>query len=344
MEQTGFADRLYKTFPNRADSYFWTGEVYGHLAFNYALTGSTGLVTTPGDLALWAAHIDELSETNPAFHAIFHTLGVLNDGGVTTYAYGQERRVFRGLETWSHGGRDAGFRAFLLRAPSHDLSITVLSNVAQFDPAGPAYAVLEALLGEHLDPVAEGAAQPTEEQLARYEGDYALWPGLIFSLRAKGETLELSIPGQLEAMMLPALSDHVFEFNPEADISFVFDPEIEGQAPGFGYRLGLLGVLRADRVELAAFDPAGSELGDYVGRYYSAELSAAYDVVVEEGRLGLRNPALGAIALTAFQTDTFTSASNYHQEVAFLRDAGGAVHGFNLSGVLMFDVGFERVR
>ncbi len=344
MEATGFADRLHTVFPNRADSYVWTGEAYGHFAFNYALTGSTGLITTASDLALWAAHLDQMAETHPEVYERFHTLGVLNDGRVSTYAYGQEGRDFRGLETWSHGGRDAGFRAFLLRVPSHDLSITVLSNYAQFDVAGATYAVLEALMADQLAPVVADLSRPTADQLSGYAGDYAIWPGLIFSLRPSGETLEVSIPGQLEATRLPALSGHEFEFNPLTDLSFVFDPDIEGPAPGFDYRLGMLGQLRARRVELAPFDPAETTLDDYAGTYFSQELGVAYDIVVEEGQIVLSFPTLGSIALTAYQTDTFTSVSNYHQRIAFARDGEGQVQGFGLSGALMVDIAFERLR
>ncbi len=343
MDETGFFDSLEASFPDRAESYFWTGEHYGHFAFNYALSGSTGLVTTPADLALWAAYLDDLVEADPSFYESFHTLGVLNDGSVTTYAYGQERQVFRGVETWSHGGRDAGYRGFLMRVPSHDLSITVLSNVADFDVAGTTYAVLEALLADELEPVLEDTSKPTPDQLEWYAGDYTLFPGLIFSLRIQGETLELSIPGQLESLVMPALSDHAFEMNPYSEISIVFDPEAQGPVTGFDYQLGMLGKLRADRVELVDFSAEGLDLSAYVGSYYSAELSAAYDIAVENGGLVLRHPAWGKIALMAFQPETFTSSSNYHQQLTFARDGDGQVNGFALSGALMEGVGFVRV-
>ncbi len=343
MDDTVYVDSLATVISNRAQSYAWTGEAYGRAPFNYALTGSTGLTTTGRDLALWAAHLDRLAEAEPAFYAAFHTLGVLNDGGLTTYAYGQERRVYRGLETWSHGGRDAGYRAFLLRAPSEQLSISVLSNAADFDIARTTYAVLDALLDSSLVQDSVATTTPSPEQLAAYEGDYALFPGLIFSFRAQEGTLGFAVLGQQGFTTLAALSDHEFELNPVTNLAIVFDPEVDGSAEGFGYRIGLLGVLPASRIELEPFDPETVDLGDFEGTFYSAELNAAYDVVVEDGRLFARHPAVGRIALSPYQSDVFNSSNNYFQNVAFLRDGAGQVTGFHLSGALMVDVVFDRL-
>lgn len=343
MDGTVYVDSLATVIPNRAQSYAWTGEGYGRAPFNYALTGSTGLTTTGRDLALWAAHLDRLAEAEPAFYADFHTLGVLNDGARTTYAYGQERRIYRGLETWSHGGRDAGYRAFLLRVPTEHLSISVLSNAADFDIAKTTYAVLDALLDSSLAADSAVTTTPSPEQLAAYEGDYALFPGLIFSLRAQEGTLGFAVLGQEGLTTLPALSDHEFELNPATDLAIVFDPEVDGSAEGFGYRIGLLGVLPASRIELEPFDPASVELEDFEGTFYSAELNAAYEIVVEDGRLFARHPAVGRIALSPYQSDVFNSSNNYFQNVAFVRDGAGRVTGFHLSGALMVDVVFERL-
>ena len=344
MDDTVYVDSLATVIPNRAQSYAWTGEGYGRAPFNYALTGSTGLTTTGRDLALWAAHLDRLAEAEPAFHSAFHTLGVLNDGARTTYAYGQERRVYRGLETWSHGGRDAGYRAFLLRVPSEHLSVSVLSNAADFDIAQTTYAVLDALLDSRLAADSVVITTPSPQQLAAYEGDYALFPGLIFSLRAQEGTLGFAVLGQEGVTTLPALSDHEFELNPVTDLTIVFDPEGNGSAEGFGYRIGLLGVLPASRIELEPFDPESVDMEDFAGTFYSAELNAVYDLVVEDGRLFARQPAAGTIALSPYQSDVFNSSNNYFQNVAFVRDGLGRVTGFHLSGALMVDVVFDRVR
>lgn len=343
MAETGFVDRLQTVLPNRARSYVWTGTHYGPQAFNYEITGSTGVTTTAGDLAIWAEALDQLAETDPGFYAEFHTLGVLSSGQQTTYAYGQERRVYRGLETWSHGGRDAGFRAFLLRVPSEDLSISFLGNSEDLDSAQTVYAVLDALLSEHLEPVEPDETRPSPEQLQAYEGDYELFPGLVFSLRSTGETLSFAPLGSEAGAEMAAVSDHDFVLNTARDTRLVFDPHNDGPAQSVVYQLGLLGVLPMSRVELADFAPASVELPDYVGRYYSAELNTVYEIVLEEGGLRARHPNLEDIVLTPYQNDLFSSPYVYFQQARFERDETGRVQGFGLSAVLMRDVRFERL-
>jgi len=344
MDDTLFVDSLKTIIPRRAQSYRRTSEGYGRAVLNYALTGSTGLTTTGRDLALWAAHLDRLVEDDPDFYATFHTLGVLKDGSHTHYAYGQERREYRGLETWSHGGRDAGYRAFLLRAPSERLSISVLSNAADFDIAQTTFDVLDALLGDKLTPKKTDATTPSAQQLAAYAGDYELFPGLIFSLKALKETLGFGLLGSESFSELTFVSNHEFVLNPVTDLTIVFDPNVGQAAESFDYRIGMLGVLPATRIELEPFEPASVNYKNFEGSYYSAELSAAYDLVVRDQQLFAHHPAVGHIALSPYQNDVFNSSNNYFQKLEFHRDTTGRVTGFHLSGALMVNVMFQRVR
>src|SRR3546814_9127261 len=72
--------------------------------------------------------------------------GILTSGVVDFYALGQERHPYKGFDTWSHGGRDAGYRSFLLRIPQERFSVSVLSNAADFDTAKIAFAVADIYL------------------------------------------------------------------------------------------------------------------------------------------------------------------------------------------------------
>src|SRR3546814_3952224 len=95
----------------------------------------------------------------------------------------------KGFDTWSHGGRDAGYRSFLLRIPQERFSVSVLSNAADFDTAKIAFAVADIYLSAkpaYKPATLTDVGVPTPEMLAAYAGDYELFPGLIFTISTDG--------------------------------------------------------------------------------------------------------------------------------------------------------------
>jgi hypothetical protein len=77
---------------------------------------------------------------------------VLNKGDTIRYALGQAYQKYKGLPSWSHGGGDAGYRTYLLRFPEQHLSISVFSNLGQFDPGSLSYLLADAVLSSELKP------------------------------------------------------------------------------------------------------------------------------------------------------------------------------------------------
>src|SRR3546814_4563791 len=69
----------------------------------------------------------------------------------------------------SHGGRDAGYRSFLLRIPQERFSVSVLSNAADFDTAKIAFAVADIYLSAkpaYKPATLTDVGVPTPEMLA----------------------------------------------------------------------------------------------------------------------------------------------------------------------------------
>src|SRR3546814_11806939 len=90
--------------------------------------------------------------------------GILTSGVVDFYALGQERHPYKGFDTWSHGGRDAGYRSFLLRIPQERFSVSVLSNAADFDTAKIAFSVADNYLSAKP---ASKPARPEERRVGK---------------------------------------------------------------------------------------------------------------------------------------------------------------------------------
>ncbi|MBU1384144.1 MAG: beta-lactamase family protein [Alphaproteobacteria bacterium] len=345
MAHTRFQNNLAAIEPGRAQSYAPAGEGFSRQILNFAYTGPTGLQTTAEDLVRWAANFETGDVGGPALFRRMEIIGRLNDGSESFYPYasGQEHHVYKERSVWSHGGRDAGFRSFLLRVPGERLAISVLSNRSDIDASDIAYRIADIYLasGASAAPLAEAIQNPTSDDLAAYAGDFELFPGLILNFISDGDRLLFSMGGQA-SVPVPALTRRSFELDARTGLSVVFDPVASGKSPGLKYMIGLNGALSAARVELAPFSPDAVRPQDYVGRYHSAELSTDYVFKVIEGELVAHHPRWSTIPMHGYQPDTFSGGGGVLSRVRFVRDEGGRVTGFDLSGPVAEGIAFRR--
>jgi len=83
-----------------------------------------------------------------------------------------------------------------------------------------------------------------------------------------------------------------------------------------------------------------ADLAAYAGKYQSAEISATYDLLIDKGRLLLRNSWNRPQELMAIAPDEFESGD--FGTVVFRRDANQRVRGLSVFAVNARDVEFER--
>lgn len=346
MTHTRFQDDVAAIIPDRVESYRPVAGGYSRAILSYATTGPTNLQTTAEDLNRWSRNLETGAVGGTRLTHRMEERGVLADGTVNAYAMGQDHHRYHGLTAWMHGGRDAGFRSFLLRVPSEHLSVAVLSNVANFNSGAIASAIADIYLagkpGYH--PVTSAAPRsPTSRQLASYTGTYELFPGLIFTISTDGQRLLITPLGSTQPSVLPALSPAIFQEDPKSGITIEFPPPISGKAQGFTYRVGLDGIIEARRVTLAAFGTVATKPQEYAGRYYSPELKTEYELVVVDSVLIARNIRRPDIRLRPYQRDTFSGSEWFFQRVEFTRGNNGSVVGFQLSGVNAEGIEFTRM-
>lgn len=345
MQHTRFQSDISDIVPARVHSYDVRKDSYRREVLNSAVIGSSGLLTTVTDLSRWALNFETGAVGGPAVLRRLEEQGRLRDGAVSHYALGQEFHTYKGLKSWSHGGRDAGFRSFLLRVPDERFSVAILANRKDVDAAEIAYRVADIYLGDRAAyraaPVDE--SRPTPKDLAAYAGDYQLYPGIIFNIRRDGNRLLFTQMGRSEPIPLPALSRREFQLDASRHLSLVFDAPVEGHSPGLAYTVGWNGSLPAPRIELAPLPVPDASLDDFAGRYRSRELETEYVIAVEGGALLIRHPRRPAVRLRAYQQDMFMAIDGTPARLQFLRSASGQISGFKLSVPLAENIGFERV-
>ncbi len=162
MKNTFFYDDHEKIVKNRAYSYYEVPGGYKKSVLNYANAGATSLFTTVEDLSLWAINFEKMKVGNQRVMEMMNQRFVLNKGDTITYAFGQEIEKYKGLNAFSHGGGDAGYRTYFLRFPDQHFSVSVLSNLASFNPGSLSYALADLYLAKDLVPETEKPAPPAE--------------------------------------------------------------------------------------------------------------------------------------------------------------------------------------
>lgn len=341
MVQTRFPEIRNDVIPSRASSYYPSSGGFKNVVAVSETTGSTGLYTTALDLLKWAENFETQAVGDAfVFEAMAERFQAMN-GDDSTFAKGQELRVYKGVETWSHGGTDAGYRSFLLRVPDKDLEIAVLSNRTDFDKAAFAFSVADAYLPASASDAAQDWSQAKPEELAAYAGDYEIFSGAIFSIRAEAGGLTFASFGapRDDLQPLPQIGPREFLLNAEPERSLIFDTPIKGESAKLGYRIGLDGTLDAPRIALAPFDTTSVELSDYVGRCFSEELAVQYDLSLIDGMLIARHARLPEFALTPYQENTFLGQGPL-QKLVFKTDTEGEIIGFHASAPLADDIWF----
>jgi CubicO group peptidase (beta-lactamase class C family) len=152
MKNTLFYDDHERIVENRAYSYHRDNNGLKKSVLSYANAGATSLFTTVEDLSLWAQNFETVKVGSPNIMKIMESRYVLNNGDTINYAFGQSYEKYKGLNTWSHSGGDAGYRSYLLRFPDQHLSISVFSNYASFPVGDLTYQLADIYLKDDLKP------------------------------------------------------------------------------------------------------------------------------------------------------------------------------------------------
>jgi len=346
MTQTTIPNNRNDIIPARASSYYPEGDGYKNIIAAGEAMGSTGIYTSTLDLLKWAENFETKVVGDKFVFDMMEERSIAANGKASTFAKGQELRPYKGLQTWSHGGRDAGYRSFVLRIPNEDFELSILSNRTDFDTAKMAFALVDTFLGDtvnYQNDIPEEFNVTTKTDLAAYEGDYEFFPGTIFSIRATDQGLTFAAFGATRDSLEPLsqIGQRQFMLNPRQDISIKFAPPTGGKSANFEYQIGLHGSINADRIELQAFEQEGVEHTEYVGVFTSQELETRYSLTSKDGQLYAKHARLPVFELSPLQEDQFTGLNGPLQKVEFIRENGEIV-GFYASAPLSERIKFVR--
>jgi CubicO group peptidase (beta-lactamase class C family) len=325
---------LARAYAEQADGSFALGE-----AVNTA-RGSSGVLTTLSDFALWMANYDHGKVGGAALRQRMLSTSTLPDGTPLGYRYGLVKDAdhggIPGLLHISHGGQTASYRSTFGYFPGKGFGTVVLCNTTADVHAIEAPLVERWLASRGVTgatPKLEAVTAPAA-MVERLAGTYyAASDDSTLELVAQEGTLALLFYGS--ALPLTHRGDGRFVLEGSAEWRF---SEADGQVTVVE---DVPNQAKLVYSKLPAFEPQAAS--QFAGTYRSTDVDGEVVVQPGEGGLSILTP-IGRAALRQIGPDAFAAPEQDFAHLAFTRGAEGTVDGLVLtvsSGITRMQ--FERV-
>ncbi len=298
MKNSHFHNDVNHLIKNRVFSYRPNENGFDNLIMRFDLVGSGGLYSSIEDMFLWDQNFNnnKLGKGTQELIAQMHQEGLLNNGESTNYAFGLSNGTYKGLKTVGHGGALAGYRTHFLRFPEQQTSIVILANTASFNSSLSARNIADIVLAEYIedsaDSTSSGANKVSEEaefisltpqELETYSGTYVIRPGIELEISIENDSLNVLQKWNDNKYEIKATSEYTFLIKNNTAISFAFSNVTNGKA----------NTLTIDQAGTQTVTSRKAEVGDinleeFVGTFYSEELSVSYQIYLEDKTLKTR--------------------------------------------------------
>jgi hypothetical protein len=349
MKNTLFYDDNTDLIKNRVFSYSKkpNEDGFNNLIMRFDLVGSGGVYSNIEDLFLWDQNFYEnkLGKGGQGIIDKMHEEGLLNNGESSGYAFALNNGTYKGLNTVSHGGSLAGYRAQLMRFPEEKFSIIILANRGDANPTSKAFQVTDILLKdkfieESQKKEIEEEKQTSSNKIEKYaveqlSGNYEIQPGIVLEISVKNDSLNVLQLWNESSYNVVNTTGNKYEIPNDPSIQFVFSELRDG----FTQKLIVIqngNETICQRKEKIEFH--NPNLEEYYGEYYSEELDVSYFILIEDNKLKVRVVNYEAQELNLYDKDAFIA------DIGLLRfhKSNGEIKGFKLDAGRVTNLNFKK--
>jgi CubicO group peptidase (beta-lactamase class C family) len=209
--------------PNRAAGYrLVDGEIKNQEWVSPSLntTADGALYVTALDMAKWETALAKGNLLEPESLRLMWTPVTLNDGSPTDYGFGWQVTELRRHRVIQHGGRWQGFGSHIARYVDSGLTVVVLTNLAEANPARIALGIA-GLYEPELAPVKHTVISVAPDRLERYAGEYEFAPGETLTITREGGGLAAQPGGGRKLPILPFAETEFFAEGAEVEFEFL---------------------------------------------------------------------------------------------------------------------------
>lgn len=351
MVNTGFHADGTEVIKNRATGYSSRegGPFFVDVTTSYHV-GAGALFTTIDDLFLWDQNFyaNKLSQDTRLI-AEFLTPGTLNNGRKTDYAFGVDVEMYKGLKAFGHGGVYNGFNASMIRFPEQRFSAICLCNLMSIRSAGLTRRVADIYLADQLkESQVSGSkielpepkvVQVPEKELAAVAGSYFDSANNNFRrLYVKNGKLIYS-RGTSESELAPLGNNRFLMLGTPDRVEISFKSTRRDAPLQMITVIVGVGTSTHDSVESATYTP--TQLAEFTGAYYSSEIDATYNIVLQGDELAVRRKGVdGETTMLGQFADAFSAAGT--GGLRFTRNKSNQVTGFWLNTGRVRSLRFDK--
>jgi len=316
-----------------------------------AIVGNSGLFTTVADLLRFAQNFGDARVGGRDSLMEMQTPVPLGDHSPSPYGLGLEVGDDRGLKTVGHGGGDRGIAAYLIRYPSHDLSVAVLCNLDNLNTRVGTLArqVAAVYLPERSGPATPDVAAATGPALTTTElaSKAGLYRDLATDTYGRVYVRDGRLWASMDAGDGPADS---VELRPIDSNRFSVPgapvvAEFLAPAAGRPRQIRVTGAgpkpFMSEQVAEGSAPTAG-QLREYTGRYASADLDVTYHIVASASGLVIQIPGREEVTLTPVFPNAFYGS--LVDLIKFSGAPGRPATGFTINRTSVRNLRFDRIQ
>jgi CubicO group peptidase (beta-lactamase class C family) len=326
MTHTRWRDDFRAVVPNRALAYSFRAGDWIQATPVENIIGAGGMLSTVGDWLLWNENFTHAKVGGPEIIKMQQTPAVLTGGKTIAYAAGLTIGTFDGLREVSHGGSTGGYRTWIGRYPEKGVSVAVMCNSAQANPAQLGRETARLWTG--------GVPAPRPTPVVVEPATLEKLVGMYRKVR-DNTVVEVRVrDGKLMAEGLTLIPVGAGAFS-AGEVRFLFrDGRFTEVTPD--------GDIAYERV--APAHPSDSELTPLAGKYESSETSSTLTVAAKSGELTLAIGWSKPVPLRPTYRDAFLMESGGGAtSIVFHRDQAGKVTGLSAGDDRVWDLRFARV-
>ncbi|MDQ3290455.1 MAG: beta-lactamase family protein [Bacteroidota bacterium] len=349
MNHTRFYGNFKENIPGLAKGYgvnYKNGKVrYRRSEFTGNTVGSSGLVTTLGDLIKWNENFyqNKLGKGSPALIKKILTPATLNNGQVSRYAYGLEVAPYYGYLATSHSGSDPGYKAEMVRFPEQKVTVISLANTDDMYSLTPKLLkVGQAVIYNKVITEVNTDKKLIKNELSRLNGFY-LNPvnnqDLAIITQQKDQLFAATSLNGYKAP-LSALASQTYQNQGLKEYELHFISSEDGQVNTLHYL-----PQREDSFTLHKLEPEQltiAQVKTYAGKYYSPELKKTYHLVVRKGKLGLRIYGIVFIPFQPLEGNRFLADLMGNNTLVFSQNEAGVPISFTFNRAAITNLSFYR--